>query len=233
MIFESIYLIITVTLYFLLLKKAPRKQPEDLLSLDRHFCPECRISTDDKIFHCHICKRCISRYDHHCPWINNCVGAHNVGKFLLFLAAIIFGLSEVLFCCICLLLKNQIVDFRKEIKIPENFELPLKIILIVLIIFSSTMLICVLKLFLEQLRNLFTNSTGLERQKKERSMLRNNSLLSSSETTLTDSMLSSGVEEEEIKTGCFHNCMTMLSEDYWFMYTLTFLSPSAQNYISK
>ena len=32
--------------------------------------------------HCDICKTCIERYDHHCFWINNCVGKHNFKRFI-------------------------------------------------------------------------------------------------------------------------------------------------------
>ena len=35
--------------------------------------------------HCRICKRCIRKMDHHCPWINNCVGEWNQKYFLQFL----------------------------------------------------------------------------------------------------------------------------------------------------
>jgi hypothetical protein len=35
--------------------------------------------------HCRSCDRCVARFDHHCPWINTCVGAANIGHFISFL----------------------------------------------------------------------------------------------------------------------------------------------------
>ena len=34
--------------------------------------------------HCHDCRRCVRKYDHHCFWVGGCVGELNHGKFLAF-----------------------------------------------------------------------------------------------------------------------------------------------------
>jgi hypothetical protein len=39
----------------------------------------------DRSRHCSICNRCVERFDHHCPWINGCVGTGNHGPFAIFI----------------------------------------------------------------------------------------------------------------------------------------------------
>ncbi|XP_067398130.1 palmitoyltransferase ZDHHC12 isoform X2 [Emydura macquarii macquarii] len=36
--------------------------------------------------HCQLCQHCVRRYDHHCPWIENCVGERNHPHFIIYLA---------------------------------------------------------------------------------------------------------------------------------------------------
>ena len=40
-------------------------------------CPKCKIQRTKDSDHCYICGRCVNRFDHHCNWINNCVGKGN------------------------------------------------------------------------------------------------------------------------------------------------------------
>jgi hypothetical protein len=59
-------------------------------------CPNCEIIRTDRSRHCTFCGRCAERFDHHCPWINNCVGIGNHHYFITFLLSVIALLATVL-----------------------------------------------------------------------------------------------------------------------------------------
>ena len=37
-------------------------------------CPHCEVICTADSRHCYICNQCVERFDHHCQWVNNCVG---------------------------------------------------------------------------------------------------------------------------------------------------------------
>jgi palmitoyltransferase len=47
-------------------------------------CPDCEVIRTPRCRHCTLCQRCVDRYDHHCPWVNNCIGKGNYAQFYIF-----------------------------------------------------------------------------------------------------------------------------------------------------
>ncbi|XP_047126260.1 palmitoyltransferase ZDHHC20-B isoform X1 [Hydra vulgaris] len=61
------------------------------------YCGNCYVVKPDRSHHCTMCGRCILKMDHHCPWVNNCIGWGNYKYFILFLFyAILFTMYVAL-----------------------------------------------------------------------------------------------------------------------------------------
>ncbi|XP_045205043.2 palmitoyltransferase ZDHHC15B-like isoform X3 [Mercenaria mercenaria] len=49
------------------------------------YCEKCRCIKPDRCHHCSVCGTCVLKMDHHCPWVNNCVGFTTYKFFVMFL----------------------------------------------------------------------------------------------------------------------------------------------------
>mmetsp|Transcript_29318 Transcript_29318/g.34387 ORF Transcript_29318/g.34387 Transcript_29318/m.34387 type:complete len:225 (+) Transcript_29318:27-701(+) len=69
------------------LEKDPQMDFKTLLATfcPRGLCPTCKLINTPRSFHCMVCNKCVERFDHHCPWIDNCVGHNNFVRFYIYL----------------------------------------------------------------------------------------------------------------------------------------------------
>ena len=57
------------------------------------YCFKCHAYKPPRSHHCRVCKRCVLRMDHHCPWIGNCVGHGTYAYFLQYTTAVVIATS--------------------------------------------------------------------------------------------------------------------------------------------
>ncbi|XP_066145241.1 uncharacterized protein Patsas [Euwallacea fornicatus] len=60
-------------------------------------CHTCRTLRPIRAKHCRVCNRCVSYFDHHCPFIYNCVGLKNRTWFFMFVMSVAINCSYTIY----------------------------------------------------------------------------------------------------------------------------------------
>ncbi|XP_041100737.1 palmitoyltransferase ZDHHC3-A isoform X1 [Polyodon spathula] len=125
-------------------------------------CPKCCSIKPDRAHHCSVCKRCIRKMDHHCPWVNNCVGEENQKYFVLFTMYI----ALISLHCLVMVVFHFLYCFEEDWTKCSTFSPPATVILLILLCFEGLLfLIFTSVMFGTQVHSICTDETGIERLK--------------------------------------------------------------------
>ena len=71
------------------------------------FCYTCQIIRPPGVSHCKTCNICVERFDHHCPWVGNCIGKNNYKFFFCFLTLFNILVYTIIICCLIFVLMKK------------------------------------------------------------------------------------------------------------------------------
>jgi len=127
-------------------------------------CPKCCSIKPERAHHCSVCQRCIRKMDHHCPWVNNCVGEQNQKFFVLFT----FYIGLISYHSLFLGVNHIINCVHGDWKVCTDFSPPATVVFILFLLFEGLLFALFTSImFGTQVSAIWYDETGIEALKKE------------------------------------------------------------------
>ncbi len=140
--------------------------------IENGLCHLCNIwASGPQTKHCRLCNKCVERFDHHCKWLNQCVGARNYVAFLVCVVSAVLASLAVFAVCLSELfvyfvgpewvdsvLHTRIFNetfgngeyMMQELPLPRNYFLTLVILQTILALTAASFLLhlCVFHIYI-------------------------------------------------------------------------------------
>ena len=118
---------------------------DDQVLWDGHWhmlCLQCRRVRPTRSKYCRVSERCVSRFDHYCPWIGNAVGERNHRDFVIFLCLETMAMAVSFLTAV-----GRLLALRQSLRVLMETHM----VVVVFCVFDGVLLLSVFALTCSQL----------------------------------------------------------------------------------